>query len=34
MIEEPLKPTNHIEKIQGKQYFILDAREKQGTPIN
>jgi|JI10StandDraft_1071094.scaffolds.fasta_scaffold43293_2 hypothetical protein len=34
MIEQPLKPTDHFEKVQGKHYFILDTHEKQGTPIN
>lgn len=34
MIEEPLRPTSNYEKVQGKQFYVLDAHQKLGSPID
>ena len=32
-VNRNLKPTNHYERVQGKNYFILDAEERMGNPV-
>lgn len=34
MIEEPLRPTSKIDKVENKNYYILNSNQKYGSPIN
>lgn len=34
MIEQPLRPTSNLQRVEGKQFYVLDSNIKQGTPIN